>query len=202
MNEFIKSCNWSILSSVFGSSHSSIIGFISAEWIRTYPEGIVMDGEPSPFVGEGRMGQVNSDLLLIRSDNIKAVVEVETTRWREKVESLALYLNDPKYAGAEGLLVLTTVKGVVNSNERPEISSAHAARINETKSKILETDKLIHLVQLIRTEWKDQPTPQMLHMLELRDTYYYRYRMHEVRHWNPSQPDLEPVLYRLPGSIV
>ena len=102
--------NWYIITKMYGSSHSSVIGFLSSEWIKKSSDHSVLDGAPSPFVGKGRKGQKNADILLCKGDKPFIVVEVETTvvKYLEKIDSIAAYMDNTKdYAGvAFGLLVM------------------------------------------------------------------------------------------------
>ncbi|MCF6466610.1 MULTISPECIES: hypothetical protein [Eubacteriales] len=63
IENIIKEFNWDIITSMYGNSHSSIIGFLSSEWIKKSSDHSVLDGTPSPFVGKGRKGQKNADIL-------------------------------------------------------------------------------------------------------------------------------------------
>jgi hypothetical protein len=110
IEDFIKMFNWGIITKMYGSSHSSVIGFLSSEWIKKSSDHSVLDGAPSPFVGKGRKGQKNADILLCKGDKPFIVVEVETTvvKYLEKIDSIAAYMDNTKdYAGvAFGLLVM------------------------------------------------------------------------------------------------
>lgn len=115
MNSFfieniIKEFNWDIITSMYGNSHSSIIGFLSSEWIKKSSDHSVLDGVPSPFVGKGRKGQKNADILLCKGDKPFIVVEVETlvSKYLEKIDSIVSYIgNIEDYDGISfGLLVM------------------------------------------------------------------------------------------------
>ena len=110
IENFIRIFNWGIITRMYGSSHSSVIGFLSSEWIKKSSDHSVLDGAPSPFVGKGRKGQKNADILLCKGDKPFIVVEVETTvvKYLEKIDSIAAYMDNTKdYAGvAFGLLVM------------------------------------------------------------------------------------------------
>ena len=110
IENFIRMFNWGIITRMYGSSHNSVIGFLSSEWIKKSSDHSVLDGAPSPFVGKGRKGQKNADILLCKGDKPFIVVEVETTvvKYLEKIDSIAAYMDNTKdYAGvAFGLLVM------------------------------------------------------------------------------------------------
>ncbi|MEG6572114.1 hypothetical protein V6C21_06320 [[Clostridium] cellulosi] len=110
IENIIKEFNWYIITRMYGSSHSSVIGFLSSEWIKKSSDHSVLDGAPSPFVGKGRKGQKNADILLCKGDKPFIVVEVETivSKYLEKIDSIAAYMENTKdYAGvAFGLLVM------------------------------------------------------------------------------------------------
>ena len=110
IENFIRMFYWGIITRMYGSSHSSVIGFLSSEWIKKSSDHSVLDGAPSPFVGKGRKGQKNADILLCKGDKPFIVVEVETTvvKYLEKIDSIAAYLENTKnYDGiAFGLLVM------------------------------------------------------------------------------------------------
>ncbi|MGF7401197.1 hypothetical protein PQ744_12515 [Thermoanaerobacterium thermosaccharolyticum] len=110
IEDFIKMFNWGIITKMYGSSHSSVIGFLSSEWIKKSSDHSVLDGAPSPFVGKGRKGQKNADILLCKGDKPFIVVEVETlvSKYLEKIDSIAAYMENTKdYDGISfGLLVM------------------------------------------------------------------------------------------------
>lgn len=110
IEDFIKMFNWGIITRMYGNSHSSIIGLLSSEWIKKSSDHSVLDGAPSPFVGKGRKGQKNADILLCKGDKPFIVVEVETivSKYLEKIDSIAAYMENTKdYDGISfGLLVM------------------------------------------------------------------------------------------------
>lgn len=118
IENFIRIFNWGIITRMYGSSHSSVIGFLSSEWIKKSSDQSVLDGAPSPFVGKGRKGQKNADILLCKGDKPFIGVEVETTvvKYLEKIDSIAAYLENTKnYDGiAFGLLVMLNYKNGEN----------------------------------------------------------------------------------------
>jgi len=95
---------------MYGNSHSSIIGFLSSQWISMSTDHSVLDGAPSPIVGKGRKGQKNADILLCKGDKPYIVVEIESvvTKYMGKIDSVAEYMENKKdYDGlAFGLVVM------------------------------------------------------------------------------------------------
>jgi hypothetical protein len=110
IENIIRMFKWDIITSMYGNSHSSIIGFLSSEWIKKSSDHSVLDGAPSPFVGKGRKGQKNADILLCKGDKLFIVVEVETlvSKYLEKIDSIVSYIgNTEDYDGISfGLLVM------------------------------------------------------------------------------------------------
>lgn len=111
IEKFLKRLQWDTLRNIYGCAHSSIIGFISSEWINQSKLNSVLDGAPSPKIGTGRTGQKNADVLLCRDDKPLVVVEVETgvSKYSEKIDSLWAYLsNSNDFKGMElGILIMT-----------------------------------------------------------------------------------------------
>ena len=109
----LKAFRWGTLQRMYGCTHSSIIGFISTEWINQSKDNSILDGAPSPEVGKGRHGQKNADIILCKGDRPFIAVEVETSvdKYSEKIESLSTYLNNTEhFNGIEfGLLFMTNL---------------------------------------------------------------------------------------------
>lgn len=78
IEDLLKAFRWNTLQRMYGCAHSSIIGFISTEWINLSSKNSILDGAPSPKTGKGRLGQKNADILLCRGDKPIIPVEVET----------------------------------------------------------------------------------------------------------------------------
>jgi len=101
---------------MYGSANSSIIGFIATEWINLSKDNSILDGAPSPIIGNGRLGQRNADLLLCKGNRPLIVVEVESgvSKYTEKIKSILCYLkNTNDFDGLQwGLLVMSNVYGV------------------------------------------------------------------------------------------
>ena len=87
----IQEFRWEILQKMYECAHSSIIGFISTEWISlSLKKNSLLDGAPSPITGKGRSGQKNADILLCKGDNPSIPVEVETqvAKYEDNLDSL------------------------------------------------------------------------------------------------------------------
>ena len=117
IEELLKTFRWETLQRIYGCGHSSIIGFISTEWINLSPENSILDGAPSANTGKGRTGQKNADLILCKVDSPLIAVEVETLvdKYDEKLDSLFEYMNNKNdFNGIEfGLLFMTNLYGGV-----------------------------------------------------------------------------------------
>ncbi len=116
--DLIKKFDWNKLNKIYGCAHSSIIGFLSYEWLSLSKENSVLDGAPSPITGiaGGRKGQKNSDLLLCKNSEPFIPVEVETqvTKYETKLDSLNDYIE--KFNSIEfGLLYMTNL---TNGNKK------------------------------------------------------------------------------------
>lgn len=101
---------------MYGSAHSSIIGFISSEWIKQsqYKYNMVLDGVPSSKK-KGKRGRKHADILLFKKKKPYVVVEVESgaSEYCKKIDSIQKYLTIKKFKGLEfGLLVMTNVYGL------------------------------------------------------------------------------------------
>jgi len=112
IEELIKKFEWGFLHNMYGHAHSSIIGFISTQWISLDPNvNSLFDGVPSTVIGKGRIGQKNSDILLCREDKPYMPVEVETLveKYEDKLGTLFDYIdNKPVFDGIEfGLFFMT-----------------------------------------------------------------------------------------------
>ncbi len=110
IEQILKKFRWSTLGKMYGCAHSSIIGFISTEWINFSENGSILDGAPSPKTGQGRTGQKNADIILCQADKPFIVVEVETQvrKYKDKLNSIYAYLeNNKEFNGIRfGLMVM------------------------------------------------------------------------------------------------
>lgn len=106
----ITKFDWSKLNNIFGCAHSSIIGFLSYEWINISKENTVLDGAPSPLVGTSRKGQRNADLLLCNNKKPIIPVEVETqvSKYQSKIETIGQYVKNFPHIEF-GFMVLTNL---------------------------------------------------------------------------------------------
>lgn len=107
--EIIKEFKWENLNKMYGNAHSSIIGFISSEWIQACKSKThsIFDGAPGARYLESRR---HSDLLLCKDEKPCVVVEVETSihKYEDKIATLQAYLKEKeKFEGLKyGLLVM------------------------------------------------------------------------------------------------
>ncbi|GAV23311.1 hypothetical protein [Carboxydothermus pertinax] len=165
IENFIRMFNWGIITKMYGNSHSSIIGFLSSEWIRKSPEHSVLDGAPSPLVGKGRKGQKNTDILLCKGDKPFIVVEVETlvTKYLEKIDSIAAYLENTKdYNGISfGLIVMLNYT-----------NGADKYKHNWQKAKEYAMDKNIPIAFVSIEKRKAELGNTVLDQLKRRNEYY------------------------------
>ena len=107
---FLRSIKWGTLSKVYGSAHSTIIGFLSSSWLCYSPNYFVLDGAPSTHIGSKEHKRRHADLLFGRDRSPLIVVEVESTvkKYKGKLETLYMYLDCTKdFPGLQfGMLVL------------------------------------------------------------------------------------------------
>ena len=112
--QILKKFKWDTLKSFFGGAHSSIIGFISSTWVNLDEKNnSVLDGAPSPIIGNGRKGQKNADILLCKEEEPFIVVEVETnvSKYGTKLDTITSYFDKDAYQGLElGIMVMTNLK--------------------------------------------------------------------------------------------
>lgn len=160
IENFLKSFRWNTLQKMYGSAHTSIIGFISSEWINQSELNSILDGAPSPKIGKGRKDQKNAEILLCRGNKPYIVVEVETgvVKYSEKIDSIWDYLSNSKdFNGIKlGLLVMAngyaqSTKMIYRHNWEPVKKKVtkkkySAALVSIEKSKaILDESTLGHL---------------------------------------------------------
>jgi len=98
------------LNRIYGCAHSSVIGFIAYEWLNLSEQNTVLDGAPSPIVGNGRIGQQYSDLLLCKNQEpyIPFQVELVVAKYHLKLKALYAYFDSFK-STEYGLLFLTNL---------------------------------------------------------------------------------------------
>lgn len=95
---FFGSVPWGVLKGMRGNPHSSIIGFLSNWWITMEDPNWILDGPPT--AGNRRA----ADIVLGSSNAPRIAIEVEGTRYLEKLESLRLYL-DSEHADLSSISV-------------------------------------------------------------------------------------------------
>ncbi len=108
--KLLEKFDWGKLNRIYGCAHSSIIGFLAYEWLSDSESNSLLDGAPSPIIGNGRAGQQNSDLLLCKNQKPYIPVEVETgvLKYEKKLECLFLYQENFKSIEF-GLLYMSNV---------------------------------------------------------------------------------------------
>ncbi|MBL7994388.1 hypothetical protein JNM05_03365 [bacterium] len=180
----IKSFRWNTLQKMYGCAHSSIIGFISTEWINMSTENSVLDGVPSPQIGKGRKGQRNADLLLCKNNTPYIPVEVETqvSKYNEKFETLRHYIeNKENFNGiAFGFLFMTNL---CSGNMK------YKHNWDPIKKKVKEEEKAIVLVSIEKVK-NSSKNKSSLDLLRDRNDYnpwdivkidYWLYQNKEIR---------------------
>jgi len=165
--KFLKTFRWSTLQMMYGCAHSSIIGFVSTEWISQSEYNSILDGAPSPIIGQGRTGQQNADILLCKGNKPFIVVEVQTEikKYEEKVDSILSYLHNGKdFSGLEfGLLIMTNCAA-------GDLKYRHNWDSKEIKSKV---DKAKGTIALVSIEKSRIPSDNsVLGRLRSRNDYY------------------------------
>lgn len=109
---FLNGFKWENLRKMYGCAHSSIIGFISSEWIGQSQHNTVLDGAPSSETGTGRGGQRHADIILCKQEKPYIVVEVESgvSKYGKKIDSIQRYFRNKKFDGLNfGLLIMTNM---------------------------------------------------------------------------------------------
>ena len=113
IEDLLKAFRWSTLQRMYGCAHSSIIGFISTEWINLSEVNSILDGAPAPITGNGRSGQKHADIILNKNNKPFALVEVETSvdKYSDKLDTISNYFgNNDYFNGIEfGLLFMTNL---------------------------------------------------------------------------------------------
>jgi len=166
---------------MYGSAHSSIIGFISTEWINLSKDNSIFDGAPSPITGKGRSGQKNADLLLCERNRPLIVVEVESgvSKYTKKIESILDYFKKTEdtedFDGLQwGLMVMSNVYyGGPKKDKKDENYVQCKHNWEKIKEKVKEEgkDSAIALVSIEKSKAQlDKSTPWG--RLRKRNNYY------------------------------
>jgi len=167
IEQLLRAFRWEILQRMYGCAHSSIIGFISSEWINQCECNSVLDGAPPPIIGQGRTGQKNADILLCKDNKPFIVVEVETgiRKYEEKVDTILSYLHNGKdFSGLKfGLLIMSNY-GKGNLKYRHNWDS------KEIKSKVDKAEDTIALVSIEKSRMPSDNS--VLGRLRSRNDYY------------------------------
>jgi len=171
----IKEFKWNTLQRMYGSAHSSIIGFISTEWINKSKENSILDGPPSPLIGKGWKGQKHADILLCKKDKPFIVVEVETEvkNYSKKIDSIIQYLgNNEVFNGLKfGLLFMSNLR---NHNEK------YKHKLDQIKEELKKQKFSIALVSVVKEKSKFQPS--VLSDLRNRNVYS-QWEIDKIDYW-------------------
>lgn len=103
----IKCFKWKTIKQMYGNAHSSVIGFISTEWINSNNKKnrFILDGAYSI---ESEKNKYTADLILCEGDKPQVVVEVESgiSKYSDKIKSLSTYLNKEDTNLKFGILIM------------------------------------------------------------------------------------------------
>ena len=164
-SKLISDFRWSTLERVYGCAHSSIIGFISSEWINLSPSNSIIDGAPSSIIGKNREGQRNADVLLCKGSIPYIIVEVETNvnKYEDKIISLISYLeNQDHYNGLEaGLLFMSNL---CSGNKK------YKHNWDDVKKRIYDLEHTIALISVIKKKMEKEESA--LGKIRRRNDYY------------------------------
>ncbi|MBU4451747.1 MAG: hypothetical protein KJ851_03030, partial [Nanoarchaeota archaeon] len=157
-----------------------IIGFISTEWINSSDGNSILDGAPSSKSKTDNKRK-NADILLCKGDKPFIPVEVETnvSKYRDKLESLGMYLDDKKnFDGARfGLMIM------LNFCKNKATGELYKHNWNKIKEDIVKNKKHnIVLVSIEKENKKKQLTDSTLDNLRERNNYY-PWDIVEVKYW-------------------
>lgn len=176
MENFLRCAKWNTLLNLYGSAHSSIIGFLSTTWLAQSNKNFVLDEAPANQVGIGNRGK-RADLLLCSDSTPIVVAEVESTvkNYNDKLKVVESYLNNQKeFSGLEfGLLFLlnyTTGR------------DAYAHHWDELKAAIEKTKHNIALVSFVKKR-AELPFDKDLHPRLMEERGYYQWRYTSIDFW-------------------
>ncbi|MFA5010670.1 MAG: hypothetical protein WC644_01840 [Ignavibacteria bacterium] len=175
ISDTLKRFKWNNLNRIYGCAHSSIIGFLSYEWISLAKENSVLDGAPSPIIKQesGRKGQNNSDLLLCKASKPLIPVEVETSviKYKLKLDSLNKYIDnfaDVKF----GLLYMSNL---VNGNKK------YKHNWDSIKSIITQKRRCIALVSAEKAQINFEDKNNWSKLLKRND--YNKWEIVNINYW-------------------
>jgi len=161
---------------MYGSAHSSIIGFISTEWINLSKDNSILDGAPSSIIGEVDQTKRIADLLLCKGNKPLIVVEVESgvSKYSKKIKSILDYFKNTKdFDGLQwGLMVMSNVYYSASEKDEKDENYVHCKHNwEEIKKKVKEEeDSAIALVSIEKS--KAQLNDSTLGCLRERNDYY------------------------------
>lgn len=182
----LKDFNWEYLTRIYGSSHSSIIGFISHEWLRLNTikkiDAYVLDGAPSPIKGK-RTGQVNADLVLLMDGKPKIIVEVETENLAKKAENLLDYFGVMNYENIAGLLVATKIKW---DDKEKSYNEKDKGKLKEVEKTVNKTAFNLGVIEIRRKRNKDISQEDVLR----RETHYYHWEIDSIVYWDKNNKEV------------
>jgi len=180
MENFLRCAKWNTLLNLYGSAHSSIIGFLSTTWLAQSNKHFVLDTAPANQVGLRNKGKL-ADLLLCSDSTPIVVAEVETTvkKYNDKLEVVESYLNNQEeFSGLEfGLLFLLNYTGYTGRRR-----DAYTHHWEELKASIGKTN---HNITLVSFEKKDTKLPfdKDLHSRLNEERGYYHWRYTSIDFW-------------------
>ncbi len=177
MENFLRCAKWNTLLNLYGSSHISIIGFLSTTWLAQSNKHFVLEPAPANQVDIGNRGK-SADTLLCSDSTPIVVTEVESTvdKYNYKLETVESYLdNQTEFSGLEfGLLFL------LNWTNRRDTTYTH--QWDELKKSIKETKHNIALVSFVK-ERAELPFNEDLHPRLMEERGYYQWRYTSIDFW-------------------
>ena len=192
IKKILESFRWSTLQMMYGSAHSSIIGFISTEWINLSKDNSILDGAPSSIIGEVDQTKRIADLLLCKGNKPLIVVEVESgvSKYSKKIKSILDYLkNTDDFDGLQwGLMVMSNVYGA------PKKDMRYKHNWDEIKKKVKAKNDAIALVSIEKS--KAQLDDSTLGRLRKRNDYY-SWNIVNIDYWiHSGNHDVEGNLWK------
>lgn len=95
IEKFLKKLKWKIHARLYGSHHSSTIGFITSEWLKKSEQNEVFDGAPKI---KSKKSRKHADLLMCQHGKLAIVGEVEAdvSNYGKKTEAILDYWKEYK----------------------------------------------------------------------------------------------------------
>ncbi len=177
VEHFLRSAKWDTLSKLYGSAHSTIIGFLSSSWLCYSPSHFVLDGAPSTYIGSKEHEKRHADLLFGIDKSPFIVVEVESTakQYEEKLKTLYTYLDHTEdFSGLQfGMLVLLNYTGREDSYQH---------HWDKLKTVVCQRSHNIVLVSLQKRPERP-PFDAKTHDRLSKDTGYYHWVHQSIDFW-------------------